>query len=249
MSFLDGVTHDNSMDTEKDVARSFGPMASDIYDLTISMAYQIESAGGAIGIVLDTKVAGGKSFKETFYITTKKKETKDKNGNALPGFLLVESLCLLTAGEGIFTVAEKTETKLVNVYDSTQSKEVPKEVPVLLPLIGKKIKAGLIHRIENKQAKNATSGAYEDVPGKIRESNTVNKFFHTETKLTVAEIYAKKTEPLWHDKWLEDNKGAVEDRSSKTAAGASSGKQSTAFAGASADASTEAPKSLFAGSN
>jgi len=99
------------------------------------------------------------------------------------------------------------EKKTIKIYDPELKKEMPKEVPVLLDLLGEDITCGVLKQVVDKTSKNA-SGEY--VPtGETREVNEIDKFFRTSDKLTIAEIVAESTEATFYNKWVEKNKGKV----------------------------------------
>jgi len=51
----------------------------------------------------------------------------------------VNSICNLATGQDLATVASAAEEKTIKVYDFDAKKELPKSMPVLMPLLGKKI--------------------------------------------------------------------------------------------------------------
>jgi hypothetical protein len=140
------------------------------------------------------------------------------------------------------------EEKVVKIYDYEAKKDLPKSVPVLVDLIGKRIVLGIKKTKEDKSKKDA-SGNYQPT-GETRDANNIDKVFHDPSLITVAEATAaaeKNEAPVanFHKSWVDRNQGTVKDNTS-TAAGAAGkpGKPGTAPA-AGGDAAPR--KSLFGG--
>ena len=239
MSLFNKLTSDG-LEESQDRLGGFSPFDSDIYIGTIKVAYAGTSLGGAtsVSVVVD---ADGKEYRETFYVTNRKGEnffiSQDKKKVPLPGFTVVDDICLIASGKPLAN--QETEEKVIKLYDFEQRAEVPKSVPVLTDLIGQKIALGILKQLENKNAKNA-AGEYEATE-ETREVNVVDKVFHPEMKLTVAEARNGKEDPEFWDKWVEKNKGTVRDKTEKKAGGNAGAPPKPAAAGG-----TAAPRqSLF----
>lgn len=217
MSLFNKLTSDG-LEESQDRLGGFSPFDSDIYIGTIKVAYAGTSSGGAtsVSVVVD---ADGKEYRETFYVTNKKGEnffiSQDKKKVPLPGFTVVDDICLIASGKPLAN--QETEEKVINLYDFDAKKELPKSVPMLTDLVGQKIALGILKQLENKNAKNA-AGEYEPTE-ETRETNVVDKVFHPEMKLTVAEARNGKEDPEFWDKWVEKNKGTVRDKTEKKAGG------------------------------
>jgi hypothetical protein len=187
---------------------------TDIYLANLKAVYGIKADSGARGVVVIATLPGNKEYRETFYVTTKtgvnyflnKADTSKKV--ALPGFQIVEDLCIAVTGKSLKDIA--TDDKVMNVYDAEQRKEIPKSVPALVELMGKDIYLGIEKKLVNKQVQNTSTKEWEDSTDS-REENGISKIFHHPTKLTVAEAKAGKTAPEFFDKWQEKNKGTVRD--------------------------------------
>src|SRR5690606_22739631 len=108
-----------------------------------------------------------------------------------------------------------------NLYDYEQKKELPKSVPMLTDLLGQKIALGILKQLENK---NVKQGDDYVASAETREINVVDKVFHPEVKLTVAEARnGQETAKFW-DAWKERNQGQVRDkRTIKDGAGGNAG--------------------------
>lgn len=219
---LNNIKTDNSVDTqEADVLGGGGLLPTDIYGTKIDLAYTVESKNGAIGVALHATTTTGKSIRQTVYITNRNKETyytKDGEKHALPGFLLMNSLALLTVGKEITQL--DTEEKVVNLYNFDAKKEMPTKVQVITDLIGKEVYAAVELQVVDKTAL-AGDGSYQPT-GETREQNEIVKFFRASDKKTTSEITAEAEEAVFFNAWLEKNKGKTKDKS-KGAAGSSAG--------------------------
>lgn len=188
-------------------------LSTDIYSGKIKMMYHGAAKSGAQFIQLIAEFAG-KEYRETVYITNKEgknyflnKDDKTKKV-PLPGFTVINDICLITTGKPL--AEQEAEEKVVNVYDFDQKKEVPKNVPVLLETIGQEISLGIVKTLENKSVKN-DAGEYEATADE-RESNSIEKVFHTETKMTVLEATNGQTAGEFWEKWVNANKDKTRDK-------------------------------------
>lgn len=218
------LTSTDNMEEAQDRVGGFQPLAADAYKAKIKMAYAIESAKGANGVVILADV-NGQEHRETVWVTNRNGENffKDKEDPSkkipLPGFTTVDDLCLLATGEGLGD--QDAETKKVKIYDPQERKEVPTDVPVLVNLLGKEVVLGLLHKKEFKQEKD-DSGNFSDTD-KVREYNEIDKVFHPETLRTVNEYRHEIETPDFHKAWVERNKGKVRDKTQGGSSGGTSG--------------------------
>lgn len=199
----------------------FEPVASDIYDATIKLAYGGEAASGAkrVTVVLDVN---GTEVSEDIYVTNRQGETfytQDGKRKELPGFTTINELCMLTTEEGLSAV--NTENKVVNIYNFDERKELPTEVPMLIDLLAKPIKVAITREIVDKQ-KKGDDGKYHNT-GETRVENVIKKFMHPETSRTVNEYIHEVTEPEYATSWLERFKGKDINRAKGAANGGTSG--------------------------
>lgn len=213
MNALFGSLTNDGLEEATDRIGGFQPFDSGIYTGTIKLAYAGESQGGAknVTIVVDMD---GKDYRETIYITNKKGENffynkqDPKKKVPLPGFTTIDDICLVTTGKPL--CEQPAEDKVVNVYDADLRREVPKSVPMLVDLLGKQVSLGILRQLENKSEKD---GAGNYIPtADTRETNAIDKVFHTETKMTVAEARASKGHPEFWITWSERNAGVTRDR-------------------------------------
>lgn len=194
----------------------YSPRETDIYTFKIKAAYAGKSQGGAMNVSIIAADSQGE-YRETIYITNRKGENffvKDGKKVPLPGFTIINDLCLITTGSPLSE--QETEDKVINLYDYDAKKEVPTTVPMIMALVGTEVSLAIHKNLEDKNTKNS-DGEY--VPtGETRETNTIGKVFHTETKMTVVEALEGAEEAKFWDAWVEKNQGKVFDRTNKDAA-------------------------------
>ena len=243
MSLLANLTTDDSIENEKDVVMSGGPMDSGAYRATVSMAYLTESQGGAVGLVLHFKTEGGRELRQTLWMTSGKAKGKknyyEKDGQKhyLPGFNNANSLSLLTIGKEISSL--EPEIKVVNVYSPEAKAEVPTKVECLVELLNQEIVVGVIKQVVDKTQKD-DSGTYQPT-GETREENEIDKFFRARDLMTTAEIRAKAEEATFHATWVSKWEGQVRQR-----AKGAQGNNGTAGALKASGSSSKPTTSLFA---
>ena len=181
-----------------------------IYDGRIKLAYAGAAESGAkfVQLLIDID---GKEYRETVYVTNKKGEnfyTKGANKVPLPGFSLIDNICILTSGKPL--CQQDIEEKVVSIYSYDEKKEVPTKVPVLVELLTCPITLAIVNQLENKTVKN---GNGEYVPTvEERTINLIERAFHFETKVTVTEAMNNITEGDFIHKWKEKNDGKVRDK-------------------------------------
>ena len=233
MSLLSSLTTDQNI---KDEVDSLGggdrTLDSGIYHFTIQSAYITKSKSEATGITLDMKDAEGRELKYTTYVTSGKEkgcknyyENTKGEKNYLPGFNIMNSLCLLTLGKELS--AMDTEEKLVKVWSASAKAEVPTKVPVLADLIGQEIKAAVVKQLVDKTKLNEATKVYE-ATGETRNQNEIEKFFRASDSKTTFEIRNNVDQPEFITQWSEKNTGKVIDKTGKAAksTGGTAGKPS-----------------------
>lgn len=187
---------------------------SGLYDATIKLAYITNSQSSKAKCVVTVLDLNGFELTTRTWVTNSQgKPTYEKNNKkfTLPGYELINDMCLMSTGIGL---AEQTiEDKTIKVYDPNEQKEVDKNMPVITSVLGKPVTVAVLKVIENKQ-KKGNDGKYHDINEK-REINEIDKFFHTETKMTTVEVM-KKTQiaeaDLFYTKWGEKNSGKTRDK-------------------------------------
>lgn len=243
MSILKNLTSDSSIANEKDSVGGGGVLASDAYPATITLAYVTVAASEAVGLVIHAKTSEGRDIRSTQWMNSGKakggKNYYEKDGvkHYLPGFLLAQSLALLTTGKEIADL--EPEEKVVNLYSFDAKAEVPTKVQAITEMIGKEVLIGLLRQTVDKTKKN-DAGVYEPT-GEVRDENEIDKFFRASDRKTTAEIRAQ-AEAVFIDTWTAKHKDTVRDKTTKLAGAAGAPKAKTATG-----TSTPKPeKSLFA---
>lgn len=260
---LFGKLKDKADKAEAPIDRLGGFQAqdSDIYIGDLKVAYAGKSNKGAnfIHVVIENLVNAttGKPagmHRETLYITSGDDKgnspTYEKNGKEffLPGYTVVNDLFVMTAETPLPDT--EFEEKVVNIYDKEQSKEVPKSVMVPIEAVGKQVAVALKKSQEYKSVK---SGKDYVVTDEIRDIVNIDKVFHPEIKLTLAEVTAAleadrdltKEEPVFWDAWLKTNQGKVDTYKLKGSGNAGSAGAPPAASTSSAGNAGTAKKSLF----
>ena len=206
--------NNSGLEQSQDRLGGYSPLTTEIYTGIIKAAYAGKSDGGAQSVSLIVDI-GSQEYRETLYITNRKGEnfyTKDGKKIPLPGFTTIDDICLVTSGKPL---SEQTcEDKVIKLYDKDAKKELPKTVPMLVDLLGLSVTLGILLQTVNKTEKVGN----EYVPmedGSTREQNVIDKVFHTETKMTVAEARQGAEEAKFHDSWRERNAGKTQDRREK----------------------------------
>jgi hypothetical protein len=174
-----------------------------VYNMMIEAAYLGESSGGAHSLTLRLKQADGDStHRETIYITSGRAKgqkpyyVRDGKEFPLPGFSLVNDLCILATGQKL--AQHTTEEKVIDVWNRDAGAEVPTKVPMIMALVNQPIKAGIVKKRENKRVQQGT--AWVDGP-EAREFNEIDKFFAPDGR-TVTEQLAG-AEAAFIAKWQE----------------------------------------------
>jgi len=243
MSIFGNMTSDATIANETDSVGSGGILESGLYQATITMVYGTVSAGGATGLVLQAKTAGGRDIKQTLWMSSGTAKggnnfyTKDGEKHYLPGYLAANSLALLGCGKEISEL--DMEEKVVKVYSKDAKAEVPTKVQVPVELMGKDILIGLIKQTVDKTAKNESTGVYLPT-GETREENEIDKFFRATDRMTTAEIRGGAEVAEFASRWEAKWSGNTKNKASKAAGTLGAPK-------ASAPATSTKPKqSLFA---
>jgi hypothetical protein len=171
----------------------------------VNLEMELSKEGQALG-----------TYKETVYFTNRKGDTfyKDKNTGAemaLPGFTIVNELCLLLGGEELDTLnkqfgmtVEEIKNYATNTMDSVQ-------VPSAKPLLGKTI--GVLIQEVKEFSQEKINGVYVTSPDKYtRSSNAIQRFYNEINNCTVIETKSGLAEGVIVTKWLENNDQKVYDK-------------------------------------
>lgn len=247
MSSLFGTLSNDGLEQSQDRLGGYQPLNTDIYTGTIKAAYAGKSDGGAQSVSLVVSVPG-QEYRETVYVTNKLGENffinqHDKNKKVpLPGFTTIDDVCLIVTGKPL--AEQDTEEKVIKLYDKDAQAELPKAVQMLVELLDKPISLAILKQLENKSVKD-TAGVYQPT-AETMEKNVIEKVFHPEMKITVAEARAGKDKAEFWPAWEERNKGKTRDkRKLKEGEAGAPGRPSKPMGAAAAPAAAPARKSLF----
>lgn len=178
-----------------------------LYAMRVDLAYEMESKGGATGVVVHYKpVDGGNTtLRETYWVTSGKAKGQknyytDKQGRKrlLPGMLMANQIAQITTGKDLSEL--DTDEKVVKLYDFQAQKEVPTKVQAITEMIGKDIAIG-IHKVrENRRIQDA-SGNWVNGP-QDRIFNEAHRVFYPDG-YTTTEKKAGASEPVFVKKWTD----------------------------------------------
>jgi len=245
-NLLSGIKTADNVEEVQDVLASnkFAKAESGIYDATIKYAYLKPASTGSIGLHLEFELDNGILMKETLYVTNAKGENfyvdkKDaKKKHLLGGYVTADSLALLGVQKELSEL--KSEERIIKLRDYDLQKDVPTPVNMLVELVDKPVRIGVIKIIQDKTKKSdktdSNGKAVYVSTGETMVKNETDKVFHLTNNMTVAELRAGATEAAFIESWKEKWEGKTYDKS--TTSGGSSAKSG----GASKPAAT---KSLF----
>lgn len=224
MSIFDRFkNNDVKVEETKDVLGGGGVRETDVYEMTIAMAFIDYAKSEAMSVTLVTKDAAGNQFRTTQWVSSGKAKGHknyytDRNGNNhfLPGYALVNDICLLTTDKGLEEA--EVETKAVGIYNFETRTEEPQEREVLIDLIGEKVFLAVEKQVVDKTEQNDATGDYEPT-GETREINEVIKAFHADHEVTVSEAKAGVTEPTFINAWRDKYKGVTRNKAKGAKAG------------------------------
>lgn len=249
MSNVFGNLTNDGLEQAQDRLGGYAPFETDAYDATIKLAYAGKSDGGANSLSIVAETADGREYRETLWVTNKKGENwflnkQDQSKKVpLPGFTVAEHIALCTVEKPLSQLL--FEEKVVNLYDYDQKKDVPTNVQVATELLGKIVTLGIVQSTENKNVKSGN----DYVPtAETRQVNSIDKVFHTPTKLTMVEVENNISVAAFYPSWVERNKGITRDRRTIKDGGAgTSGRPNSGPPAGGAAASGAPRKSLFGG--
>ena len=213
MSLLSNVKSDASVSSavEEDSTGPVYVVDSGVYDCVIDMAYVMQSQSSkALGINLKLKTREGTMITERIWFTNKSGQTfytRDGQNVPLPGFAQMNSLCNLVVGKNFLDLQDDIETKQVMIYNREERKEVGTDSEVVVPLVGRKIKAGILREYQDVGDANNNWKP----TGYSRDVNTVDKFFDFDSSQTQGEKIENKP-ASYIEKWIARNEGVTRDK-------------------------------------
>ena len=228
MGILDNIENDKTIKPQSDAMQSgFGTLESGIYDFTIEMMYVDETKNGAAAVHFDFVSQKGERFSTIQYITGGKAKKQrnyymDKNDEKqyLPGFNLVNNLCIMS--EGTPVLDQETVIKTLELYDYTAREKIPQKKEVFESMRGQAITIGVIKQTVNKSKADGNGGWIKTA--ETKDENVIGKVFQAETGLIMDEITAGTTEAITKGKWDAQNTGKTKDKTEAVKAGGASSK-------------------------
>lgn len=225
MGLFDGInsTDEAQAETDRVKGQKQEPLTSGIYNLIVKHAYGQKSKGGAMGIHIVLTTPEGRDIRMIEYITSgdakgnktyyekKNKDTGAMEKFALPGFSAIDSLCKLIAGKGILSCP--SEVKTIKLYDFDAKKDMPKDVDMLVDLVGKPVCGCVLDQIQDKTKKNEQTGKYEPT-GATYHTNVIDKFLDAQTRKTASEIN-NNLDATFADLWAAKWENNIDDQSTE----------------------------------
>lgn len=164
------------------------------YEGIIKMAFVGAAPSGAKFVTLQLKLANGKDYTETVYITNKEGSVtykKDDKEFFLPGYTLINNLAILTTNRGLFDLEGDVETRTVKLYDYDAKADVATDVPAIIPMIGQKVLVAISEEEYAKTKRNDSTGKY-DPTGEYGVKNQLVKAYCPETRKSPVELRDNK---------------------------------------------------------
>lgn len=224
-------------------------LESGVYPATVITAYTDYFKSGAQFINVKFEVAkpdgSTQNFSERFTITNKAGNIyyvgKDSKKHVLPGYEIMDDLCLLTTGK--FLAEQETEAKVLQIWNAAQGSESPTEVDCLTALFGKKVLLAIQKVRKNKQVLGADN-KYIDSKDEVNLNQT-RKVFDAEYRTTVPEMRTAERnnvapEAQFIDKWLQKNENVTLDEYHEVVTPNTAG-----FSGSTGSANTSAQTRVF----
>lgn len=223
----------NDIEETKDTLGGSGYiLETDVYPATVVTAYSDFFKSGAqfINVKFEVVKPDGstQNFNERFTITNKAGAIyyvgKDGKKHVLPGYEVMDDLCLLTTGKPL--AEQETEKKVLQIWNAAEGKETPTEVDCLTDLFGSKALLAIQKVRKNKQVLDANN-KYIDSKDEVN-SNQTRKVFDAEYRTTVPEMRLAERNNVaptaqFIDKWLEKNQGKTLDEYHEVATQTSTG--------------------------
>lgn len=214
-------TEADGIEQSGDRLGGFSLFETDVYEGTIKLLFFGNADSGAQYAEIHGTF-DGRDMRERIFISNRAGENtyKDKQSGEprfLPGFEMVNDLCLVTTGYGLVDLAPQIEEKVVNLYDYNAKKDLPQTVQCMTPVMGQPVFAAITKQTVDKQAKDG-NGVYKNT-GETRDENVFSKFFHAESHKTVPELRDGK-EATFMEKWRNQYQGKTVNRAKGVTSGA-----------------------------
>ena len=225
MGMFSNLTTDNIEKSDDRVGGAAPRLPTSIYDATIKLAYVSDSRRSKAQALNIHMEINGQEIREQIWFTNGQGQNfyvaKDGSGKhmQLPGFTLVNELCLLTTEQELSQ--QDVEEKVAKLWNYEERAEKNTNVNCLTDMHGKTVKVALLRKLIDKTAQT-DSGDYKPT-GDTVLINAVDKFLYAKDGRTVLEIQNNIEEAEFAEAWLtrNDNKDRDVTDKSKPAAGSS----------------------------
>jgi len=189
-------------------AKTFGVPETGVYLATVQKAYIRKNAYDDTKqeMVLELEIDTGSTV--TFYLTVlenKKPYTvKDGKKVLLRDYVKANKVCIAATGKTLAELFPDIKPTVIQVYDFDAGAEVPKKLPVIGPLVGTELYAGITRRISNK---------YKQIDGKMvaqaeRKTSAILSIVANLDKATPYELENDASNPGTElEKWEKANAG------------------------------------------
>lgn len=172
-------------------------------------AFLTESKNGAYALNLKSVDKDQNERSYQIYFTNRNKEVfysdkKTGDKRMLPGYQLINNICLAACGKTFQEVAAASKKKVIDLYDRESRKEIPTETTTYPAMCKKVLKLGVIKISKNKYVKG------KEVNERV-EVNEINMVFRKADDLTPKEASEKAKEPKAYAKWVKYWDGRVKD--------------------------------------
>lgn len=222
-NLLAGIKQADKVEATVDVLASdkFAKVESGVYDAVIKFAYLKPTVNGSLGLHTEFELDTGVLMRESFYLTNTSGENfyldkeDPKKKHLLPGYIMADSLALLGAQKPIAEL--NTEERIIKLRDYDLQKDVPTPVQMLVALVDKPVRLGIIKVVEDKRKKtdqlDSKGKPVYVATGETFVKNAADKVFHLTNNMTVAELRAGATEAAFIEAWKEKWEGKTYDKS------------------------------------
>jgi hypothetical protein len=182
---------------------------SGVQAVIVTVAYLTKSINGASMFNMETLDKNENKRRYTICISNVKGETfytdkKTQEKRMLPGYQLVNNLCMATAGKPFKDVYAAGKDKSIDLMDWESRKEIPTMVKTFPSIYKKLVKLGVIKKIEN--ARKGGKPTNEQ-----REVNEIHTVFHASDNRTPKEVANKVADAVMFAKWEKYWVGRTKD--------------------------------------
>lgn len=201
----------------KDVVGGFSLPESGIYHSIIKAMYLGQSSTSqARSVTIIFVPENGSEQSVTVWVTNRDGKNHDKNNRMLPGYELIDDICIMVTGKGLNSQAMRTVELELMDWEDRQRKMMAKTI--FADIVDKPIYFAVQKSIVDRNKKDG-SGNYV-ATGETREEIQIQKAYHYPTKSTLREAQKKIPEHPHFTEWNEKHSGKTINRAKGANAGA-----------------------------